>query len=135
MGQNEHEVGFVNSFMVPERRARALELLGQPKTRRKQLQRLDHSPDLDARFCTRITPGRQSQADIEDLLRKRGAPDKAYILSSHPKLDAQQLPLREALASVVGFGFGSVISCVPGRLAYYEGESAGERYVLERNAG
>jgi hypothetical protein len=135
MELNEHEAGFVNSFVVPERRARLLGLLSRPKSRQKQLRRLDHSPDLDPRSCTQLPAGRQSVADIAALLRSHGAPDQAYVLSSYPKFDGQQLPLDQALANIVGFGSGSVISCVPGRLAYYEGESPRERYLLRKHAG
>jgi hypothetical protein len=29
-------------------------------------------------------------------------------------------------------GIGTVLSCIPGRLAYYEAEDAGERYIFSR---
>ncbi len=40
--------------------------------------------------------------------------------------------LTDALAAVVGRGFGTILVCIPGSLAYYEGEDPGERYILER---
>jgi hypothetical protein len=135
MELNEHEKGFVNSFVVPERRARVIELLSSPKSRQKQLRRLDHSPNLDPRSSARLPAGQQDEADIEALLRKHGAPDQAYVLSSYPGFDARELPLKEALANIVGSGHGSVISCVPGQLAYYEGESPRERFLLKKDAG
>jgi hypothetical protein len=134
MTPHEHEVGFVNSFMVRERRARALELLSAPSKRSKQLDRLDHSPDLEPKYCEPIAPASQSSADIERLLRAYGAPDQAYVLSSRRTLDGKVLGLRGALNEVVGQGMGSVISCIPGQLAYYEGESAGQRCILRRDA-
>jgi hypothetical protein len=39
--------------------------------------------------------------------------------------------LSEALREVVGRGMGTFVLCVPGKLGYYEGEDAGERYILE----
>jgi hypothetical protein len=33
---------------------------------------------------------------------------------------------------VVGHNDGTFISCIPGRLAYFEGEGLNERYVLQR---
>jgi hypothetical protein len=134
MTPHEHEAGFVNSFMVRERRARALELLSSPAKRIKLLDRLDHRPDLDVRYCEAIPPASDSPADIDRLLRGYGAPDKAYVLSSSRTLDGKVLGLRGALDEIVGHGMGSVISCIPGQLAYYEGESAGDRCILRRDA-
>jgi len=37
-----------------------------------------------------------------------------------------------ALDAIVGAGFGTLVSCVPGRLGYFEGEGQGKRYLLER---
>jgi len=39
--------------------------------------------------------------------------------------------LLDALKSVVGYGMGTVISCIPGRLGYFEGEFR-ERYILQK---
>jgi len=33
---------------------------------------------------------------------------------------------------VVGWHDGTFISCIPGKLAYFEGEGLNERYILER---
>ena len=37
----------------------------------------------------------------------------------------------KALADVVGHNDGTFISCIPGRLAYFEGEGLNERHVLQ----
>ena len=42
------------------------------------------------------------------------------------------MELRDALGKVVGHGAGSIIWCLDGRLAYYEGEEPGCRYALRR---
>jgi hypothetical protein len=39
--------------------------------------------------------------------------------------------LNEALESTVGSGEGTVLSCVPGQLAYFESEDR-ERVILQR---
>ena len=130
----EHEVGFVNSFVLRERRTRYLELLAKPKHRTKVLERFDHSPGLEPKYCLPISPAGHSPADLERLLRGYGAPEQAYLLSSRRSLDARFLALRDALDQVVAQGMGTVVSCIPGVLAYYEGEDAGERCVLRRDA-
>jgi hypothetical protein len=54
-------------------------------------------------------------------------------MSASSDLDGQEVDLRAALEDVVGYNDGTFISCIPGRLAYFEGEGPNERYVLERS--
>ena len=42
--------------------------------------------------------------------------------------------LRAALEKTVGTGSGTIISCIAGKLAYFEGEEQNQRYILERPA-
>jgi hypothetical protein len=49
-------------------------------------------------------------------------------------LDARTLPLKEALGLILGMSPGTLVSCIPGRLAYFEGEEKGARFILERGA-
>ena len=42
------------------------------------------------------------------------------------------MPLRDALEGTIGQGMGTIICCVPGRLAYFEGEDMGARFVLAK---
>jgi hypothetical protein len=53
-------------------------------------------------------------------------------VSEDPDIDGKRLPLDEALLLVVGAGNGTLLSCVPGLLAYYEGEGPGDRFLLAR---
>jgi hypothetical protein len=69
---------------------------------------------------------------IRQLLEARGAPGTCHLFSEDPDLDGVTLPLSEALEAIVGRGVGTLVSCLPGRLGYYEGEEPGERYILER---
>ena len=39
---------------------------------------------------------------------------------------------RDALSKTVGMDAGTLISCIPGKLAYFEMEGADERFILER---
>jgi hypothetical protein len=54
-----------------------------------------------------------------------------FAISEDPALDQKQLPLVEALKQIVGCGMGTVLSCIPGRLAFVETED--ERFILERH--
>jgi hypothetical protein len=128
----QHEEALIRSFVRPERRARLLELLQSPNRRAKLRAGLAHFQDLDIRYAVRVPAAKQGVRDIEAMLRERGAPDTCYVLSESSELDARELPLKSALEQVVGRGMGTFLSCIPGKLGYFESEDIGERYVLHR---
>ena len=127
-----HEEAFVRAFIVPDKQARYLDQLASRKRRDLFLNRLNHALDYDPAFAIHVAPSQQTATSIGALLRKRGAPDTCHIISSLAKWDGRDLPLHEALDLVVGQCIGTVICCVPGRLAYYESEDIGERYLLTK---
>ena len=94
---------------------------------------LYHFKDLDQRFISRIPAAEDSADGIEALLRSKGAPDLCYAISTDSDLDGRTVTLRAALTRIHGLGHGTLLSCVPGSLGYFEGEEIGERYVLERS--
>jgi hypothetical protein len=53
-------------------------------------------------------------------------------MSESSEVDGRDLPLKTAIEEVLGYGLGSVISCIPGQLAYYEGEMPSDRFVLKK---
>ncbi len=57
-----------------------------------------------------------------------GAPTNCYVMSE--RIDGIEMELLAALEEVVGNGNGAILSCIPGRLGYFEGEWR-ERYILE----
>lgn len=136
MGRDiEHETAVVDAFIVPSKQDRIRELLSKPKRRRGVLESLYHQAPLDPRCMSRVPPADQSSSRIEALLRAKGAPDLCYVISTDRSLDGSTVALRKALDRIVGRGEGTIISCLPGRLGYFEAEEAGERYLLERRGG
>ena len=129
----EQETAFIRAFIIPTKRERFVELLGRPKRRRDVLRTLYHFGDLDPRFINRIPAAEDSAEGIEALLRSKGAPDLCYAISTASDLDGRTVALREALTQIHGLGHGTLLSCVPGSLGYFEGEEIGARYVLERS--
>jgi hypothetical protein len=128
----DHETAFVTAFVVRTKRARLVEFLRSPKRRRKVLDSLYHFRDLDPRFLVEIPPSDQHAEAIAALLAQRGAPSQCHVVSTDRELDGRDLPLVEALSRIVGFGQGALVSCVPGRLGYFEGEWPKDRYILDR---
>lgn len=126
-----HEEEIVKAFIVKERRERYLSLLSSAKGRKKFIERLSHgiSNELDPSYAHRTV---SSAREIESLLKKKGAPETCYVISEDDDLDGKEIPLQEALEETVGYGVGTFISCVTGKLAYFEAEDKGERYILEK---
>jgi hypothetical protein len=57
------------------------------------------------------------------------------VLSGTPELDGREMPLVEAVWEAEAAGWGTLVGCVPGRLAYYYDETGLRRMLLERAAG
>ncbi len=129
-----HEEELVKAFIIPVKRSRYLSLLESPKGRLKLVKGLDHLGDLDMRYAKLIPADQQSVNDIEKILKQKGAPAICHVMSSNSDIDNQEMPLRMALEETVGEGMGTLISCILGKLAYFEGEESSERYILDRSA-
>lgn len=129
-----HEEAVVRAFIIPSKRSRYLSLLGSVKGRSKVVGGLDHLDDLDMRYARLIPAGLQTVDGIKNLLKQKGASTLCHVMSSNSAIDNQDMPLSKALEEAVGQGLGVIISCIPGKLAYYESEEPGERYILERPA-
>ena len=128
---NEEEA-LVRSFVVPAKRQRLLELLANPRRRSKATQTLAHFRGLDPRWLVALPPDRQDPASIGRELRYRGAGPTCHVVSEDREVDGRQLPLAQVLGHVVGRGFGTLVSCVPGQLVYFEGEGPSDRWILAR---
>ncbi len=66
------------------------------------------------------------------MLRERGAPSTCYVLAADSDLDGRELPVGEALEAIIGMSNGAFVSCIPGRLGFYEYESMKSSYLLQR---
>jgi hypothetical protein len=124
-----HEEGIAN-FIYRPKQQQYRELLRSKRTRGGLLDRMTLGLDFDERFLLPLQSTQQNAEAIERVLRARGAPETCSVISSNPRLDACEVPLRDALLAVVGKGFGTFLSCLPGKLAYFEGTNAGERALL-----
>ncbi len=127
---SDHERATIASFIVTRKQERYLGFLAKPQHRKKLTARLAHFKDLDPRFVAAIPPSQQGAPDIARILRLKGAPDLCWIISEDRRLDGSTLELSSALAKVVGYGMGTFLSCIPGKLAYFEDED--QRFILQR---
>lgn len=129
---NTEEV-VISAFIGKEKRDRYLGYL-TPKRRGKLRDLLAHGTagHLDAASKKAILPKDQNPEGILAILTARGAPASCHVISVDSSIDGREMPLSEALEAVIGYGMGTIISCVPGRLAYFEGEGMNVRFLLEK---
>ena len=130
---NIHEELFVKNFIVLRKRERYLELLGKQKSRNKILNEFRIHWDLVEECMTLVPPNQQFSGDTYKILKSKGAPETCYIISNNWDIDEKELPLKAALEAVVGHGGGTFVSCIAGRLGYFESDEATERFILEKN--
>ncbi len=121
------------AFVKPRFRGRYLALLHSRRGRPKIIERLSHSGDLDERYMREVPKEISDWTALLALLSRRGAPPSCYIVSEDSGIDGQVMDLGEAVRSVYQSGMGTIISCLPGRLAYYEAEYGDESSLLERD--
>jgi hypothetical protein len=125
-----HEEAAVRAFIRPNRQERYREFLSDPKRRNIFTSELGHFNALDPKCIVAIPPGQQNSSSVAELLTAKGAGSRCWVISENSKLDAQEWDLREALDETIGRGMGTIISCVAGKLGYFEDEDV--RYILER---
>lgn len=125
-----HEEATVRAFILPQRRERYLGFLSNQRRRAKFTSELAHFKALDPRYVVKIPPNQQNASSLAKLLTSKGASSRCWVISENSKLDAQEMELEAALRETIGYGMGTIISCIPGKLAYFEDEE--DRYILQR---
>jgi hypothetical protein len=124
------EEATIKAFVIPSRQQRYLDFLTRPKRRPSFTTELAHFKALNPDYAKSIPPAQHDTFSIAKLLASKGAGRKCWVISENTELDAQEMDLETALRATVGRGMGTIISCIPGRLAYFENEDG--RYILER---
>ena len=132
MNQIEHETGLVRAFIRREKHDRMLGFLAHPKKRSQATNTLYHLPDLNEKYIIPIESKDQNAGQIARLLREKGAPETCWVVSTDSDIDAKELELDFILSEIVGLSSGSLLSCIPGELAYYEGEMMKNRFILHK---
>lgn len=93
------------------------------------LDRLNHCRDLDTRFTSELP----SNANVYELLMTRNAPQTCYVLSDNIQIDGREMKLSDAIEQAKFGGWGTLIGCIPNRLAYYYDECGERQMILERD--
>ena len=127
-----HEEAAIRAFIVKDRRERFLELLPNPKQRHKITESLAHPNPawFDSRCVKPIPPAHSGAAAIAKLLHAKGAGKSCWVISENRRIDGQELELDSFLPELVGYGMGTIVSCIAGKLAFVESEDG--RFILEK---
>jgi hypothetical protein len=126
----DDEQQLIRAFFVPSKRDRYIEMIASTRGRQKFLRELSHFKSLDPRYCIGLPNAVRTPEEIATFLHQEGAPPTCWVTSEDRDLDRQEMSLVEALKRIVGYQMGTFLSCVPGKLAYFEGEE--DRWILER---
>ncbi|MGA3101192.1 MAG: hypothetical protein ABSD61_04960 [Terracidiphilus sp.] len=125
-----HERETVRAFIQKPRQERALLLLSNPKRRREFTNELAHFKWLDERFIHPIPTGVQSIAETVAFLRSKGAGLTVWAIAERGEIDARELDLDFALSETWGSCHAAILSCIPGKLAYFRGEEMKSERLL-----
>jgi hypothetical protein len=136
---NEFESQLVSAFIAKNIRDRYRFLLcsSDPRKRSQCLDRLNHCDDFDPRFVTWLPQDPRSvtrKLKVADLLRQRGSPECVYVMTAGSAVDGTMISLSDALHEIELAGWGALISCIPGKLAYYYDEQGQRHAILVRTA-
>jgi len=126
-----NEKSLIAAFVKRSKRDRYREILSDPRLRGKFTSQLAHFKDFDPKYRLPLASNKLFVDNIARELQRRHSPSVVFAISEDPALDEKDLPLIEALKRIVGSGMGTVLSCIPGRLAFVETED--ERFILERS--
>jgi len=129
MTKMDHEEATVRAFVKNQKRERYLMLLKSERRRDTVLDQLNHWRDYDPRYATPLA----LTADVLQLLTEKGSPDTCHVISDNSAIDGKYMSLQKAISAAETGMSGTIISCLPGRLAYYYGEAGEQRLLLERD--
>ena len=138
---SEYEEATIRAFVIREKQERFIYLLANPKRRQKFIKELGHFRWFDPRFAVavpwKVDPtlslwGRHMQGidNIRHLLESKGAGEFCWVISQNKKADGRKLELKSVLDDLGGSRAGTILICIPGKLAYFEGED--ESLLLSR---
>ncbi|MBO8171586.1 MAG: hypothetical protein H0Z33_06840 [Bacillaceae bacterium] len=133
----EKEIEIVNKFFLKRIIDRVIFELLSAKKRVEALNRLchDYKNTLNSDYMIELKSLNSDYQKIASFLKREGAPNECYVISRNKAVDGKQLPLDEALKEVVGYGMPSIVSCIEGKLAYFEAEQeigSPPRFIVKR---
>ena len=122
----------IHSFFKKNRMERAAFELNSAKRRSDCIWHIEDK--IDTQYMHEIIAPISDIKTVYDILKKEGAPNMCYVLSDNGAIDGKTMLLKDALELTVFVG-PVFISCIHGKLAYYEGEQNlnTKRYLIKKD--
>ena len=124
------EEQLVDAFFLREKKERYKEFIRNPKKRNMFLAEMAHFSGLNVRVRHDIPKLAQTFEGIVRLLKENGASETCLAISDIDEIDGKRLTLQDAIGTILGRTYGTFLSCLPARLAYFENEDG--RWILKR---
>ena len=129
-GREFWEARFIDAFVGKSKRSRYKNLLGDPRSRGKILDRLNHNADLDFGRGNELV-GRQAQPEqLIELLSTYKIDAQCWLISDDPELDCKYLPISQAAELTVTAFFGTIMICPPRPIAVFRPEASEQKMYL-----
>jgi hypothetical protein len=128
------EQAAIRAFVVRARQALYLALQSDIANRARFLERLLSGRDFDPAMAVPLGDDEQEPDQIAARLHRMGAPDGCHVIGDIDTLDGRDATLDETLKRLVGSGKRALVSCVPGRLAFFEAGND-QRFLLQGTSG
>lgn len=125
-----NELLLFKAFIIKQRQDRYINLVATDKGRKKLRTYIAHFEDIESKHSTSLH-SLKTDLELVDLLKSHGAPSKCYIIAENSKYDMKTLPLNDAIKQLFNSGIAFFLSCIPGKLAYYESENSSQRLLLK----
>lgn len=131
MDNFSHEIGFIRSFVTKNKQDRFIGFVRSKKHRGEFASELDHPNFISLRFAKEIAPVDQNPDSIATILRRKTKRDRCFVISTNESINQKHMLIEDALENTVGHSYGTILSIIPGRLAYFEDED-GDRFILAK---
>ena len=125
-----HETSFIKNFISQRQQDRLLGFISNASKRNKFLEYLPHKIEFDKNRNKIIDVSKKDADEIYKIIKEIVNIDTCYVISENPRLDKQELNILYALKEVVGYGMGTILSIVLGKIIYYEAEEMSVRFLL-----
>ena len=104
--------------------------LANPK-KREVFNRELHHPKANfllPKYIEQIMPSQQRTQFLLPKLKGMGAKNDCWVFGNY--IDGREMELRDALDALIGRRSGTIVSCLPGKLAFFESEEG--RVILRK---
>lgn len=133
----EIEKKIINNFVIKHKRNRISHELLSKKKRRNALSRFsDYNRLFDTKYIIEIPKPNSDYIQIYEFIKRYYVQEECYVFAYNENLNSDYVNLKDALKEVVGNGMPALVSCIPDKLVYYEGEQglgAPIRLLLYKN--